>query len=91
MTTYHPNPEINAEVEREAHEAEAFDIAAGLPPSPWKCPDCGACHDRGHFMSIGNHRCLRCGYSGSGGVYIDRAEFNEWRDEQRKKGPTNEH
>lgn len=65
---YHPDPEIDAEVRAEALENERFDLAAGYPPRWWLCPDCGACHRRGHFMSIGVHRCLRCGYVGEGGT-----------------------
>jgi len=67
MNTYHPNPTINAEVAAEAAEAERVNLAAGLPPAPWQCV-CGAVHRRGHFMSIGVHRCLKCGYVGAGGV-----------------------
>jgi hypothetical protein len=66
-TVYHPDPEINAEVAAEALEAERADLAAGYPPRRWQC-DCGASHGRGHFMVLGNHRCLACGYAGRGGV-----------------------
>lgn len=66
MSTVHPDPQIAVEIEADAREAEAADIAAGCPPRRWTC-DCGASHARGHFMSIGVHRCLRCGYVGDGG------------------------
>ncbi len=66
--TYHPDPEINAEIEQMALDAERFDLAAGYPPRYWVCPDCGAGHRRGHFMAIGAHRCLFCGYIGTGGT-----------------------
>lgn len=68
--TYHPNSEINAEVALEVLAAEAADLAAGYPPRPWTCP-CGATHSRGHFQAIGQHRCLSCGYVGTGGVMLD--------------------
>jgi hypothetical protein len=64
---YHPDPAINAEVEADALIAERFDLAHGYPPRWWVCPECGASHKRGHFMSIGVHRCLLCGYSGPRG------------------------
>ena len=65
---YHPDPEINAEVMREALESERIDLAAGYPPRWWYCPDCGHSHGRGHFQEIGVHRCLFCGYVGEGGT-----------------------
>lgn len=68
---YHPDPEINAEVAAGVLEAEKVNLAAGLPPSHWECPGCGSSHGRGHFLSIGVHRCLRCGYYGPGGVMHD--------------------
>jgi hypothetical protein len=64
---YHPDPAINAECIIDAIEAERADLAAGYPPRRWTCI-CGASHSRGHFMSVGAHRCLRCGYQGTGGV-----------------------
>ena len=67
--SYHPDPEINAGVAALALEAERADLAAGYPPRHWQC-DCGAGHDRGHFMAVGVHRCLACGYVGDGGVMI---------------------
>jgi hypothetical protein len=67
---YHPDPEINAEIAQTALEAEQADLAAGYPPRPWLC-DCGASHSRGHFMTVGVHRCLGCGYVGPGGVMFD--------------------
>lgn len=68
-TYYHPDPEINAEVLQDIADAERVDMAAGFPPYKWQC-DCGASHSRGHFGSIGVHRCLRCGYVGAGGTPI---------------------
>lgn len=65
---YHPDPQINAEVEATAIAAEKIDLAAGYPPSRWTCPECEHSHDRGHFGVIGSHRCLNCGYAGGGGV-----------------------
>lgn len=64
---YHPDPAINAEIQADALDAEKADLAAGYPPRWWLCPSCGASHHRGHFMSIGVHRCLGCGYVGPGG------------------------
>lgn len=71
MATYHPDPEINELVTVEANEAEVADLAAGYPPRWWKCPDCGASHQRGWFGTVGSHRCLRCGYAGGGGIMAD--------------------
>jgi hypothetical protein len=65
---YHPDPDVDAEVAAEVLEAEKVDLAAGLSPRWWACPQCGNCHKRGHFGAIGNHRCLKCGYTGSGGI-----------------------
>lgn len=65
---YHPDPAINAEVAEAALESERIDLAAGYPPRRWTCPDCSRSHSRGHFQIIGVHRCLGCGYVGSGGV-----------------------
>lgn len=65
--TYHPDPEINAGVAAMALEAERVDLTAGYPPRRWICP-CGVGHERGHFMTIGIHRCLTCGYVGPDGV-----------------------
>jgi hypothetical protein len=64
---YHPDPEINAEIAVEALAAEVADLAAGYAPRAWICP-CGASHSRGHFLTIGQHRCLSCGYVGTDGV-----------------------
>jgi hypothetical protein len=36
----------------------------------WRCP-CGTMHSRGHFVAAGVHRCLACGYTGTGGVMLD--------------------
>lgn len=67
---YHPDPDINAEVAREALEAEVIDLALGYQPRRWTCP-CGKSHSRGHIPgSIGAHRCLFCGYVGSGGIML---------------------
>ncbi len=65
-TAVHPDTVIAAELAAEARESERADIAAGYPPRRWRC-DCGAEHGRGHFLTIGQHRCLSCGYVGSGG------------------------
>lgn len=70
---YHPDPEINAEVIADAIAGEIADLAAGYPPKRWICP-CGASHSRGHFMTIGVHRCLKCGYYGDGGVMLTEDE-----------------
>lgn len=64
---YHPDPEINAEIVQAALEAERADLAAGYPPKFWRC-ECGAGHRRGHFQTIGVHRCMRCGYVGASGT-----------------------
>ena len=71
-TCYHPDPEINAEIIADALEGERADLAAGYPPRRWRCV-CGAEHARGHFGSIGVHRCLACGYTGAGGVMFGSA------------------
>lgn len=65
---YHPDPEINLAIEEESMESERIDLEAGYAPRRWRCPDCKAEHSRGHFMSIGVHRCLRCGYCGPKGL-----------------------
>jgi hypothetical protein len=70
---YHPDPEINADVIADAIEAERADLAAGYPPRRWRCP-CGAEHSRGHFGAIGAHRCLSCGYTGTGGIMFVEGE-----------------
>lgn len=49
--------------------AEVADLAAGYPPRRWRCP-CGREHSRGHVGAIGVHRCLWCGYMGSGGEML---------------------
>jgi len=66
-TPHHGDPAISVEVAADAATAEAFDLAAGYPPRRWTC-DCGASHSRGHFGAVGVHRCLACGYVGSGGT-----------------------
>lgn len=49
----------------------------------WRCP-CGAGHSRGYFpVGTTNHRCLRCGYVGAGGITVARCddcapEFGCW-------------
>jgi hypothetical protein len=73
MNAYHPDPEINESIELEMAESEFIDVRAGYPPRWWMCP-CGASHNRGHFMSIGVHRCLKCGYVGGGGVMAETRE-----------------
>ena len=65
----HPDPEISAGVAADALEAERADLAAGYPPRRWLCI-CGTEHSRGHFGTIGVHRCLSCGYAGTGGVMM---------------------
>jgi hypothetical protein len=72
MLQYHPDPAIHAGVAAEVLEAERVDLEAGLPPRRWTCP-CGASHSRGHFMVIGVHRCLACGYVGPDGIMWDPA------------------
>lgn len=69
--SYHPDPEINASVAAEALEAERIDLSVGYLPRRWIC-SCGSSHERGHFMEIGVHRCLSCGYVGDGGIMVDR-------------------
>jgi len=72
MIAYHPDPEINREVAAEVLANEAFDVLiARLPPRRWMCPLCGTSHSRGHLGAIGTHRCLSCGYVGTGGVMWD--------------------
>lgn len=71
-TVYHPDPQVNAEVIADALEGERADLAAGLPPRPWRCV-CGVAHSRGHFGTVGVHRCLACGYVGPEGVLLDMA------------------
>lgn len=70
---YHPDPETNAGVSADAIDAEREDLAAGFPPRRWRCV-CGAEHSRGHFGTIGVHRCLVCGYTGAEGVMLDDGE-----------------
>lgn len=65
--SYHPDSEINEEIVAQALEAERIDLAAGYLPKFWRC-ECGAGHSRGHFQTIGVHRCLKCGYVGIGGT-----------------------
>lgn len=67
---YHPDATINAEVAADALAAERADLAAGYPPRLWTCPR-GHSHSRGHFGRVGVHRCLACGYVGTGGVMAD--------------------
>ena len=70
---YHPDPDIARGVHLDVQAAEAADLAAGFPPRRWRC-DCGAEHDRGHFQTVGVHRCLACGYVGAGGTLGDPEE-----------------
>ena len=73
---YHPDPEINEGIVADSLDAENADLAADYPPRRWEC-ECGASHGRGHFMSIGVHRCLRCGYVGTGGrMFVDDGKPN---------------
>ena len=68
---YHPDVAINDEIVADALIGERADLAAGYLPRRWRCV-CGREHARGHFMSIGAHRCLGCGYMGPGGVmFVD--------------------
>lgn len=69
--TYHPDKEINTAIEQEMIKSERIDMAAGYPPRWWKCPECGSTHNRGHFLVLGRHRCLKCGYDGVGGVMAE--------------------
>lgn len=72
---YHPDQEINAEIAVQAAEGEEFDVfTVGYPPRRWQC-GCGASHDRGHYQSPGVHRCLRCGYVGTGGALVSRSDL----------------
>ena len=71
MNAYHPDPEINEEIIVESLVAEKFDLAAGYPPRPWMCPVCSTTHKRGHFGTIGAHRCLKCGYQGHEGIMLE--------------------
>ena len=64
---YHPDPEVNEELVALALENERVDLAAGFPPKFWRC-ECGAGHSRGHFQIVGVHRCMWCGYVGTGGT-----------------------
>ena len=73
---YHPDPGINPEIVADALAAERADLAAGYAPRRWRCI-CGAEHSRGHFETIGVHRCLTCGYIGTGGVMLDSGEPEE--------------
>lgn len=76
-TVYHPDPEMNAGIILDSIACEAADLAAGYPPRRWRCP-CGGEHGRGHFPvgAIGSHRCLRCGYVGTGGVmFVDEGRL----------------
>ncbi len=68
---YHPDPEINKGCILDAIEAERIDLSIGYPPRRWTCPQCRNSHSRGHFLSIGQHRCLHCGYVGTEGVMWD--------------------
>lgn len=71
-TMLHPDPVIDVEVRADAMAAEVADVKAGFPPRRWAC-DCGASHDRGHFAALGVHRCLACGYVGTGGTLAEAA------------------
>lgn len=68
MRTYHPEPEVNAEIIADAIAAETTDLKAGYQPRWWACPICNRAHNRGHHLTIGTHRCLACGYEGAGGT-----------------------
>lgn len=76
---YHPDPEIHAALAAESLESEIFDLQAGCPPRNWLCPGCGTTHGRGHAGAIGVHRCLHCGYTGTGGIMFgDESELEHW-------------
>jgi len=66
LVAHHPDPAINAEIALDALDAEKTDLAAGYPPRRWQCPTCTATHGRGHFQTVGVHRCMGCGYVGTG-------------------------
>src|SRR6478735_1570775 len=80
---YHPDPEINEGIAADARGGEAYNLSVGLAPAAWEC-ECGAAHNRGHFQSIGVHRCLRCGYVGDGGRLMDPSGFIEYRERQTR-------
>lgn len=65
---YHPDTEINAEIIEQALEAETSDLKAGYPSRWWVCPVCETPHNRGHFGTVGSHRCWKCGYAGGEGT-----------------------
>lgn len=68
--SYHPDPAIAAEIAADTLIAEHADLAAGYPPRRWVC-DCGAAHSRGFFMGTrDSHRCMACGYVGTGGAMV---------------------
>lgn len=55
--SYHPDPQIDAEIRVDAAIGAQADIAAGLVPTA--CVLCGHAHQRGAFH--GYYRCLYCG------------------------------
>lgn len=71
MIVYHQDPEMNEGIAVDVLAAEIIDLQVGYAPRRWTCPDCGQSHSRGHFNAIGCHRCLSCGYTGTGGVMWD--------------------
>lgn len=73
LLRYHPDPDIDAGIHEEAQESERRDLDAGYPPRRWRC-GCGAEHGRGHYLTIDTHRCLACGYVGTGGALIGPGE-----------------
>jgi rubredoxin len=76
---YHPDPDINAAIIAEAAGSERLDLLAGFPPRQWLCPSCGTVHGRGHTGTIGVHRCLACGYTGTGGImFRHESELEHW-------------
>lgn len=80
---YHPDPGINEGVAADAREGEAASLAAGLAPSPWECT-CGAAHGRGPIEGGDLHRCLNCGYVGTGGRLMDPSGFRLYQDRIRE-------
>jgi len=42
----------------------------------FKCPDCGARHDRGYLNGVDIFRCLHCGYTGPEGLEPPKSEVS---------------
>lgn len=43
----------------------------------FKCPDCGARHDRGYLNGVDIFRCLNCGYLGREGLELEPPKSEE--------------